>query len=183
MPRLPAFLLLAMLLVLAPRPAPALTLECRDVTAFGGFAEQFGKMRQFGRKLLQARRADTDIVRLLSNSTRVNRNDMQAVWGGLMCRATRDGDPAATRLRNRWSEAIGRRTDGFTIARAEDFFLDRLKVAPRDETRLLSGGERQLLADTLAYMAEQGDPYPAIRRALTGRLGLPPPSPEYGAEL
>jgi hypothetical protein len=166
-------LILALFVLFTAQQAHAvsLTLDCRSVGLTSGFIEQERKIWQFGKLLWYAKKYRVDVYKMLASST-LGHNDIQTVWGGLMCQANQVGDQPAVLLRNRWSEAIGFTLDGFTIARAQAYFLQRLKEADDDQTVLLSPDKRQLLVDTLGYMSTLGGPYPAIQQKLTAALGL-----------
>jgi hypothetical protein len=161
--------LLAATFTVAPKPAAAFNfaVDCKNTTLTTGFME--GLRRQSGvlGLLLNYKKRNTDAYQLIS----AGNGAMMQVWSGLMCAAT-GGNSAAVGLRNRWSGAIGTTTDGFTIGRAYRFYMKRVKYAAPDNTHLLSDGERALITETLATMAQFGPQYAQAQALLTQKLGL-----------
>ncbi|NBX85656.1 MAG: hypothetical protein EBQ80_00190 [Proteobacteria bacterium] len=174
MTNLRAGLLAAALALMAlAQPAAAVNVDCRDTKVLGAFMEGGGRNWQTFRLLVGAfnenmRRAESYQLVMYSSRKPSWQNDAVTMWTTLFCQARRNADPAALALEQRWKgvTALG---DRLTIAALMKHYLDRAKAG----VGALQVQEKQLLADTLAYLAAKvGGVMVGIAADMRGRYGL-----------
>lgn len=176
--------ILAVLFAFTAVPASALEIKALSVACKGNgvlsaINQGLSREYNFGKLLYQATKGPSDILSLLSfKSNNGGYNDMYLAWDKLACQLTNTGDPVAASLVARWAQAVGTSPGNFGTTVAFRHYVRLLENTPRRfRLHILTDGEKQLVADTAAYMGRlDPDQFAGTLPGLTPVLSLPPPS-------
>lgn len=157
----------------------ALSVACKGNGVLSAINQGLSREINYAKLLYQSSKGPSDVLSLLSfNSNGGGYNDMYLAWDKLACQLINTGDPAAAQLVARWAQAVGTSPGNFGTTVAFRHYVRLLENTPdRFRLHILTPEEKQLVADTAAYMGRlDPDQFAGTLPGLTPVLSLPPPS-------